>query len=136
MWLSEGLCVKYHKLPRTSSLTYKPPSYRSTRTHQHSEPTNVFTLKDKTIESHYEINREDDRQIIFPSHICIPYVYIFTILFIILHIFYFMFIYLNEKRAGFLIMESPNGPFASNNLFSAKNYQWLVQIGLAWSRLV
>jgi len=54
----------------------------------------------------------------------------------ILHIFYFIFIYLNKNLAGFLIMVSPNGPFASNNFFSAKNYQWLVQIGLARRRLL
>ena len=33
-------------------------------------------------------------------------------------------------------MVSPNGPYASNNFFSAKNYQRLVQIGLARRRLV
>ena len=53
----------------------------------------------------------------------------------ILHISYFIFIYLNENLAGFLIMVSPNGPFASNNCFSAKNYQWLVQIDAGWCRL-
>ena len=121
-----------------SFINYKPPCYRSTRTHQHHKrihTQNIFTLKGKSTEPH-EINSEDDRQIIFPSHNCILYVYIFTIMFMILHIFYFIFIYLNENLFGFLTMVSPNGPYASNNFFSAKNYQRLVQIGLARRRLV
>ena len=55
-------------------------------------------------------------------------------MFMILHIFFFF--YLNENLAGFLIMVSPNGPYVSNNFFLAKNYQRLVQIGLARRRLV
>ena len=77
MWLSEGLCVKYHKLPRTSSLTYKPPSYRSTRTHQHSEPTNVFTLKDKNSRAALW-NKQRRRP---SSHFSITYLYYLCIYF-------------------------------------------------------
>ena len=57
-------------------------------------------------------------------------------MFMIRHIFYFIFIYLNGNLARFLTMVSPNGPFASKNFFRQKNYQLLVQIGLALRRLV
>lgn len=63
-------------------------------------------------------------------------------MFMILHIYIFFF-YLNENLAGFLIMISPNGPYASNNFFfgqklSTVGADWFssAQIGARWCILV
>ena len=50
-------------------------------------------------------------------------------MFMIRHIFYFIFIYLNGNLARFLTMVSPNWPFASKNFFSAKK---LSIVGADW----
>ena len=63
-------------------------------------------------------------------------------MFMILHMFFFFF-YLNENLAGFLVMISPNGPYASNNFFfgqklSTVGADWFssAQIGAGWCILV
>lgn len=121
-----------------SLINYKPPCYRSTRTHQHHKrihTQNIFTLKGKNYRAAWNKQRRRPSNHFF-HHIIVFFMYIFLQLCLWYFIFFFFF-YLNENLAGFLIMISPNGPYASNNFFFwPKNYQRLVQIGLAPRRLV
>ena len=129
-----------------SLINYKPPCYRSTRTHQHHKrihTQNIFTLKGKNYRAAWNKQRRRPSNHFF-HHIIVFFMYIFLQLCLWYFIFFIFFIfYLNENLAGFLIMISPNGPYASNNFFfgqklSTVGADWFssAQIGAGWCILV